>query len=297
MVDPARYTVGWICALGVEYVAARAFLDQRHPRPNALSANDNNQYTLGDVRDHLLVIAVLPDGEYGVSSAASVARDMLHSFLQDIRLVDVVVSSSRGGNHGGLLCYDLGKKLQGSDFLRQDFSTGHLSYEQQNQLEKIIQMVLERNARMRRKYAPPGSHNDRLYKSDYVTVIVKTAAMSSGTIWSCSVGREEPATRMTPAIHYGQIASGSKRVRNALFRVRMAVKQGILCFEMEATGLANHFPCLVVRGTCDYADSRKSKVWQGYAAMTAAAYAKDLLYQIVPQQVMSEHKASGILSS
>ncbi|KAL4990815.1 nucleoside phosphorylase domain-containing protein [Aspergillus falconensis] len=288
MVDPARYTVGWICALGVEDTP-----------PNALSANDNNQYTLGDVRDHLLVIAVLPDGEYGVSSAASVARDMLHSFLQDIRLVDVVVSSSCSGNHGGLLCYDLGKELQGSDFLRQDFSTGHLSYEQQrrNQLEKIIQMVLERNARMRRKYAPPGSHNDRLYKSDYVTVIVKTAAMSSGTIWSCSVGREEPATRMTPAIHYGQIASGSKRVRNALFRVRMAVKQGILCFEMEATGLANHFPSLVVRGTCDYADSRKSKVWQGYAAMTAAAYAKDLLYQIVPQQVMSEHKASGILSS
>ncbi|KAF7588768.1 hypothetical protein BBP40_005234 [Aspergillus hancockii] len=41
---------------------------------------------------------------------------------------------------------------------------------------------------------------------------------------------------------------------------------------MEAAGLMNQLPCLVIRGICDYADSRKNKKWQGYAALTAAVY-------------------------
>jgi hypothetical protein len=46
---------------------------------------------------------------------------------------------------------------------------------------------------------------------------------------------------------------------------------------MEAAGLMNSFPCLVIRGICDYADSHKNKDWQGYAAAVAAAYSKELL--------------------
>jgi nucleoside phosphorylase len=50
---------------------------------------------------------------------------------------------------------------------------------------------------------------------------------------------------------------------------------------MEAAGLMNHFPCLVIRGICDYADSHKNKTWQPYAAATAAACAKELL-SVIP---------------
>jgi nucleoside phosphorylase len=46
------------------------------------------------------------------------------------------------------------------------------------------------------------------------------------------------------------------------------------------------FPCLVIRGICDYADSHKNKIWQPYAAATAAAYAKELLLVISGQAVM-----------
>ena len=42
---------------------------------------------------------------------------------------------------------------------------------------------------------------------------------------------------------------------------------------MEAAGLMNSFPCLVIRGICDYADTHKSKHWKAYAAATAAATA------------------------
>lgn len=45
--------------------------------------------------------------------------------------------------------------------------------------------------------------------------------------------------------------------------------------------MMDHFPCLVIRGICDYSDSHKNKEWQTYAAATAAAYARELL-SIVP---------------
>ena len=47
----------------------------------------------------------------------------------------------------------------------------------------------------------------------------------------------------------------------------------------------DNFPCLVIRGICDYADAHKNKDWQPYAAAVAAAYAKKLLYVITDQVV------------
>jgi hypothetical protein len=127
------YTVGWICAISVERVAAQAFLDEMHEGPEYVSTHDNNNYQLGRIGEHNVVIAVLPDGEYGTSSAASVARDMLHSFpnlriglmvgigggvpspKHDIRLGDIVVSTPRDGK-GGVFQYDFGKTIQDQTF-------------------------------------------------------------------------------------------------------------------------------------------------------------------------------------
>jgi nucleoside phosphorylase len=99
------------------------------------------------------------------------------------------------------------------------------------------------------------------------------------------------------AISHGMIASGSLLVKDAQIRDYLAREKGVMCFEMEAAGLMNHFPCLVVRGICDYSDSHKNKMWQGYAAMTAAAYAKDLLTRMVPSRVKDEMKLKGLLQS
>lgn len=49
----------------------------------------------------------------------------------------------------------------------------------------------------------------------------------------------------------------------------------------------DNFPYLVVRGICDYADSHKTKDWQGYTAATAATFAKDLLSVMSVAQVYS----------
>ncbi len=133
MSDLKNYTVGWICAVTTEYVAAQAFLDEKHDRPENISPTDSNHYALGRIGKHNVVIAVLPNGEYGTASASSVATGMLHSFPNiriglmvgigggvpssehDIRLGDVVVSVPRDG-HAGVCQYDFGKSIQGRGF-------------------------------------------------------------------------------------------------------------------------------------------------------------------------------------
>ena len=86
-------------------------------------------------------------------------------------------------------------------------------------------------------------------------------------------------------VHYGLIASGNQVIKDAAFRDEINKRLGgkVLCFEMEAAGLMNDFPCIVIRGICDYADSHKNKAWQEHAAAVAAAFAKEFL-SVVPKQ-------------
>ncbi|RYP53871.1 hypothetical protein DL768_001183 [Monosporascus sp. mg162] len=320
------YTVGWICALITEYVAAQAFLDEKHNRPEYVSTNDNNDYTLGKIGKHNVVIAVLPDGEYGISSAASVASDMLHSFpnvriglmvgigggapslKHDIRLGDIVVSAPRDGK-GGVFQYDFGKTIQDQSFrptgflnqpptvLRTAVNGLKAQYESEgHQLEEAISNILEEKPRLQ-KYKRPDPSSDRLYQSDFVhppNDDSSCAAVCSGDPLKLML-RSEQIREDNPAIHYGLIASADQLMKDALIRDRLASEKDVLCFEMEAAGLINHFPCLVIRGICDYSDSHKNKEWQGYAAMSAAAYAKDLLCRIPPNDVEALRRmASGV---
>ncbi|KAH8593137.1 nucleoside phosphorylase domain-containing protein [Bisporella sp. PMI_857] len=324
------YTVGWICAISTEYVAARAFLDKEHERPEYVSPHDNNDYTLGRVGKHNVVIAVLPDGEYGTASAAIVARDMLHSFpnvriglmvgigggaptrQHDIRLGDIVVSASRDGKVG-VFQYDFGKTIQDQSFqttgslnqppavLRTAMSGLKAQYESDgHQLEAAINSVLEKKARLRKKYKRPDPSNDRLYQSEitHPPNDVASCAITCGDNPSNLILRPERSKdKDNPEIHYGLVASANQLMKDALVRDRLAAEKDVLCFEMEAAGLMNHFPCLVIRGICDYSDSHKNKEWQGYAAMAAAAYAKDLLRRILPSKVEAERRIGEVLSS
>jgi hypothetical protein len=70
------YTVALVCALPLEMAAAQSMLDEIHP-DLPTSSNDQNTYVLGRVRAHNVVIACLPSGVYGTTSAATVANQML----------------------------------------------------------------------------------------------------------------------------------------------------------------------------------------------------------------------------
>lgn len=109
------------------------------------------------------------------------------------------------------------------------------------------------------------------------------------------IERKPPARKMR--IHYGLIVSGNQVIKNAFSRDKLNAEFGghVLCIKMEAAGLMNSFPCLVIRGTCDYADSHKNKRWQRHAAAVAAAYAKELLHVVRPVDVNGERAACDII--
>ena len=330
MPTPEDYTVGWICALSIESVAAQSFLDEEHARLAYQDPQDNNDYTLGKIGDHNVVIAVLPMGRYGTTSAAMVARDMIRSFPNiriglmvgigggaptlenDIRLGDVVVSISKNGQ-GEVLQYDFGRTIQSQKFQRIpsqnnvpiSLQTAVHGLQGQHErkghkLQEAIENALQNNKRMRKKYGRPNPHTDRLYTSacehtrDQIGICFDICGDDPANTVHRDIREEDEDD---PAIYYGIIASANSLMKDALMRDALAKEYNILCFEMEAAGLLNHFPCLVIRGICDYSDTHKHDQWHGYAAMTAAAYAKDLLNRIPPSKIEAERKISDVLSS
>lgn len=330
MSDPQAYTVGWICALPTELAAARTFLDDQHPAPKAVQRNDNNTYTLGTMGKHNVVIAVMPKKEYGIAAAATVAKDLVHSFpnvriglmvgvgggapsqRHDIRLGDIVVGSRDAGT-GGVVQYDYGKTMQNQGFV----GTGSLNqpppallnavagleteYMMQGpQLDAKVQKALTPWKRLQRTHSRPAAGTDRLYKSDFTHPLNSSVAcyQACDTNTANTVSRDERGEdEDNPAIHYGLIASADQVMKDAEVRDKLSAERGVLCFEMEAAGLMNYFPCLVIRGICDYSDSHKNKEWQGFAAMVAAAYAKDLLLQIPPNSVKAEKPVLEVLNT
>jgi len=60
-------------------------------------------------------------------------------------------------------------------------------------------------------------------------------------------------------------------------RDEITLREKVIGFEMEGTGVWDNFPCVVIKGVCDYADSHKNKKWQGYVAAAAIACMKAFL--------------------
>ncbi|KAK6537214.1 hypothetical protein TWF694_011411 [Orbilia ellipsospora] len=80
-----------------------------------------------------------------------------------------------------------------------------------------------------------------------------------------------------PSIHFGLVASGDTVMKSGQDRDTIGSQEDIIAFEMEGAGVWDIVPCLVIKGVCDYADSHKNKIWQNYAAATAAACTKAFL--------------------
>ncbi|KAH8588547.1 hypothetical protein B0O99DRAFT_600681 [Bisporella sp. PMI_857] len=330
------YTVGWICALPeTELVAACEMLDEEHPMLPAADG-DTNVYFLGRIGSHNVVIACLPDGSTGKSSAATVAKDMLRSFrkvrfgvlvgvgggapylgnsdnskataegsdeedeefgdIKDIRLGDVVISLHSKSSEA-VVQYDFGKSVQGGVFFRTGTlnkpphilcaAVGKLKARHIAHGHKLSDHLskISANLRLAPKFQYQGASKDQLFKANVVhSKGRKTCKDCCGALNVNLVERKERHDT-SPALHYGTIGSADQVIKDSTLRNKWAKKENIICFEMEAAGLMDSFPCLVIRGICDYADSHKNKIWQPYAAATAAAYAKELLNVISGAEV------------
>jgi nucleoside phosphorylase len=316
-----KFTVAWIAALPHERAAGEAMFDEEFddgPDDFEKSRGDINEYSWGRIGKHYVLLASLPTGEYGTSAAATVAQALRSSLphirvgllvgigagvpggvlgpngtlipRRDVRLGDVVVSEP-SGTSGGVVQLDMMKMLESNKqphalrignlnspptALRTALGKLKARHERKGSLIlSIMQQALGTNPNMATTYVHPRLKEPALVQDIYY--------FRDGTFLTHDA-------RTEPMIHYGVIGSSNTLVESAEHRDQLVDKlaaEGVdpLCIEMEAAGLMNSFPCLVIRGVYNYADGYKNDEWQRYAAFVAASFAKEYLSYIQPVDV------------
>jgi len=293
----SEYNIGWITIKPEsELVAARLMLDDTHRKIQI--PGDPFTYYPGRIGGHNVVISC--SGEAGKHQAAECAVNMMRTFKNikvgllsgigggvpgpkhDIRLGDVVVGMP-DGMYGGVAVYDSGKMTAEGYQLK-----FHLN---------CSPMVV--------RQAVGGIQSDTVMGMNELATIMSGL---SNVQFRCSDGLFDQLydgdqlkprdTRVAagPVIHHGLIACGDWVVKDDEGRDELVrrVKGDVLCFEMEAAGLMNTFPCLVVRGISDYCDKHKNDGWHRYASATAAAYCKWVLQELDPRAVGGAETAASM---
>lgn len=308
------FEIAIICALPIEADAVEALFDHHWDDGGPLydkAAGDPNAYSTGAIGRHNVVLAHMPG--MGKASAAAVAAHCRASFpnirlalivgvcgvvpfrsdssdIAETVLGDVIISD-------GVVQYDFGRRLP-EQFVAKDTlldALGRPNTEIRALLTKLRGLrgrkmlqgkmagymnVLRGESELAAVY--PGAAQDRLFEATYRHIANRMSCEECG----CD-GKLVPRTRLEqgdgqPAVHFGLIASGDTVMKSGEDRDDIARKADVIGFEMEGAGVWDTFPCVVIKGACDYADSHKTKAWQRYAAATAAACMKAFLCHWVP---------------
>lgn len=244
----------------------------------------------------------------------------------DVRLGDVVVSTPVG-QYPGVIQWDLGKAKPGGEFERVgtlnrppiSLLTALAKLETEHELKgskipKYLEELGEKWPRLASKYLRSDSLKDVLFRSNYEHIEPNAFNCDfpsdeedeasdddfeeEGSCLLCD--RTKIVKKRKPRdmkVHFGLIASGNQVIKDAIIRDKLNRDLGgrILCVEMEAAGLMNNFPCIIIRGICDYADSHKNDAWQEHAAAIAAAFGKELLECVQASEVDQEQPAKETL--
>ncbi|KAI1413401.1 hypothetical protein F5Y13DRAFT_29442 [Hypoxylon sp. FL1857] len=305
------FEIAIICALTLEADAVSAIFDHHWDDdgpPYDKAQGDPNAYTTGTIGRHNVVLAHMPG--MGKASAAAVAANIRASFpniklavvvgvcgcspwtpnREEIILGDVIVGT-------GVVQYDLGRQMP-ERFVRKNTLLdalgrpnpeirGVLSKLQGLRGRKILQnkmasylAVLQCEPGLAAQY--PGVTHDKLFSPTYRHIADGKSCDECG----CN-GPLIPRTRLQQdnhqaVVHFGLIASCDKVLKSGQDRETLFREEAVIGFEMEGAGVWDNFPCVVIKGACDYADSHKTKAWQRYAAATAAACMKAFLDSWVP---------------
>ncbi|KAK8021960.1 kinesin light chain [Apiospora rasikravindrae] len=310
--DPQRpasrrdFEIAIMCALVHEADAVEALFDHYWDDdcpPYDKATGDPNAYSIGAIGRHNVVLAWMP--AMGKASAAAVAANCRASF-PNIRLALVVgvcgvVPINREGQEiilgdviisDGVVQYDLGRRTLLDSLGRPNMEIRSLLTKlkgfrgRKTLQEKAARYlaVVQQEPGLAAQH--PGVENDRVFHATYRHVTDGKLCNECG----CN-GILVPRSRFnganppSPVVHFGLVASSDTVLKSAEDRDATAQQEGVIAFEMESAGVWDIFPCVVIKGACDYADSHKMKAWQKYAAATAAAYMKAFLDSWAPSQL------------
>ncbi|MEP7127031.1 MAG: tetratricopeptide repeat protein, partial [Byssovorax sp.] len=301
-----RVTVGIVTALPKEHVAVKAMLDGPVDHPD-------EDYVIGEMPAKgggTHVVALLRTGMGNSASAAKTAKllaklDTIDAILMvgiaggvpnaasawdHVRLGDIVVT-----DHRGVIDYGhVSETRQGGEVVTVhrnpprapsprllDAVDDLIGGEHEN--ERPWLDLIRRGDRLKNS-ARPGDETDVLL----------------GGVAHPVDSERRPGE---PRIFQAPIASSSVLLKNPGKRDEVAQRFGVRAFEMEGAGLADaawdaEVGYLVVRGICDYCDEIKGYVWQEYAAIVAAAYARAVLGRMRsrnpgPREIKSEPPKSA----
>ncbi|KAF4999624.1 hypothetical protein FGRMN_2372 [Fusarium graminum] len=306
--DRRGFGVAIFCALPLEADAVETLFDHRWDDNGSSfgkAAGDANAYSVGTIESHNVVLVRMPGmGKVQAATAASSCRISFPNVKialvvgvcgvapikrggEEIILGDVIISE-------GIIQSDFGRRLPDGFVPKRGIldSLGRPSQEIRGVLTQAKGItdrqiltsemtsylnVLCQNPGLHAEY--PGSCQDRLFEASYRHAKDQQPCEQLG----CN-GVLVPRSRLQmigpnpiPSIHFGLIACSDSVMKCGEERDRQVKENDVIAFEMEGAGVWEILPCIVVKSACDYADSHKSKIWQQYAAATAAACAKALL--------------------
>ncbi|OJD29040.1 nacht and ankyrin domain protein [Diplodia corticola] len=268
-----------------------------------LPAGKNDTSSAAMVASHMM--RTFPNLRFGLMVGIASGLPSENNDADDIRLGDVVVSKPQGiygkadlslpsrawlMTKGGVIQVDLGKDtprgFERTGMLNRpppvlltavSAMESELVFNKSGDLPQPLEDYRRRGANQAEALKCDASH-DKLYQPGY------DHPQGKKTCESCDQAKVVPREERSqngPVVHYGLIASGN----HAPYKDRLRKELGVFCFEREAAGLMNHFPCIVIRGISDYFDSHVDERWQLYAATVAAVYTKGFLSKIPPTGV------------
>ena len=293
--------MGWICATPTELAAAILVLDESHAALHRIQENGNT-YTYGLISNHNVVIACLPAGEKGSISASFVATHLKLSFPNvkygllvgtcggipsagDIRKGDVCVGIAKSEDDPAVFQYDFGehtpsgfqpimRNLKGpGDVI--PVAVANVKANHDSGTKQFIHYMQQGQLRASQdgSWQRPPPQRDLLFKSTFHHVGRNFCEDCDPT--QLVQRAERPSQE--PVVHYGKIGSGNTLHMDPVRRDELASLYSIMCLEMEASGVVNVLPTLVIKGVSNYADSHKNSEWTRYAALAAAGYAKEFI--------------------
>lgn len=318
----AQFEIAIFCALPAEADAVRALFDHcwDDNGPSFGKADgDINAYSTGSIGRHNVILVHMPGIGKGHAALASQCRLSFTGIKlaivagtcgsvpltpedREIVLGDVIIST-------GIVELDRGRQLT-ERFVRANAiwdMMGRPSVEVRGILRKLEGMHPRK--KMQRKLAQylevlsdepkleagyPGAAHDRLFEP------TNRHRVQGQSCEECScdgemVRRRFSQRQLQPLIHLGLLGSSDVMMQSGKHRDGIARREGILGFEMEAAGIWDSFPCVVIKGVSNYGDSHKSKVWKRYAAATSAACIRAFLDEWEPSSSFCQGMFKSVL--
>ncbi|KAF7118018.1 hypothetical protein CNMCM5793_007387 [Aspergillus hiratsukae] len=317
-----------VCALPLEVSAVEASLDETYSRlcnGHMKDYRDMNAYTIGRIGKHNIVLCPMPG--IGKVSAAGVATNLRFSFpnirlallvgicggvpfpsnsAPEILLGDVLISDR-------VVEYDFGTQYPGG------FERKHRGEESLGRPNREIRTLLSALAsstvhgqfkeKMNKHLDTIQAQDKRWMCPDSADVPLESSNryryQTNDLHCNCANGNSVNCSRLGCAkthlsrrgshenphnisVHIGTFGCADRVMKSGKHRDLLAKNEGVIGIEMEGAGVWGNVPCVIIKGVCDYADRHKNKVWQRYAAATAAAAAKAFLECWVPSAKAGE---------